>query len=309
MNQYKNGLAPDPRTEVQKAKDYTLPAGAVVLNWVEKTPDQWKKYEPREQDGSLSCMAQAGAKALRTIGYDIVSAHPPYRSRSNWPSGGMYTQDLGDVYKKNGTTTEILDKSQNIGETEMNMGIIVPTPLKSGGYFFPQINIDAIAEAIELYKHCVIVIHGNHSEWTAEPIYNGTPVDFGHGICAIDYFLHNGVKCVLLEDSTGHLSSFDSNGQRLITEDYLNHRCAGAIYFIKSLTEIKYVFTKLLHLGSTGLDVKMLQTKLNSLGAKLVVDGKFGQNTLSAVKAFQASHLLLVDGIVGKKTNDVLNTL
>jgi len=302
-NMYHNGLAPDLRTEVQKAKDYTLPAGAIILNWVEKTPDQWKKYTPREQDGSLSCMAQAGAKAMEILGYGVVSAHPPYRSRANFPEGGMYNADLGSVYKKVGTTTEVLDVSQWQNESTMNKVITITTPIKSGGYFFPNVNIDSIAEAIELYKHCIILIHCNKSEYTKPiPVYNGLPIDFGHGICAVDYFLYKGEKVILLEDSTGHSSSFDGEGQRLITEDFLNKRCAGAIYFIKNLAVIPYVFTAFLKIGSVGLPTKMLQTKLG-----VNSDGIFGRKTQLAVLAFQTSHHLVADGICGPKTNAILN--
>jgi hypothetical protein len=254
-------------------------------------------------------MAQAGAKALRTIGYDIVSAHPPYRSRSNFPEGGMFAQNLGEVYKNPGTTTELLDPSQFQNEATMNRLVNVATPLKSGGYFFPNINIDAIAETIELYKNCVIVIHCNTSEYTKPiPAYLGLPVNFGHGICLVDYFLHNGVKTLLEEDSTGHSSSFDGKGQRLITEDFLNKRCAGAVYFIKNLAVIPYVFTKLLKKGSTGLDVKMLQQKLNTImGFSLVVDGQFGLKTQISVVLFQKSRGLVPDGICGSRTNAELS--
>ena len=54
--------------------------------------------------------------------------------------------------------------------------------------------------------------------------------------------------------------------------------------------------------GSSGGEVKTLQTLLNSNGFSLVVDGKFGSNTLTAVKSYQSSHGLSVDGIVGSKT-------
>lgn len=54
--------------------------------------------------------------------------------------------------------------------------------------------------------------------------------------------------------------------------------------------------------GSVSPAIKVLQTQLNDDGAKLVVDGNFGDLTLAAVKAFQASHKLVVDGIVGPKT-------
>lgn len=52
----------------------------------------------------------------------------------------------------------------------------------------------------------------------------------------------------------------------------------------------------------TGDDVKLMQSKLNGKGAKLVADGSFGPKTLSAVKNFQQAHGLKVDGIVGPKT-------
>lgn len=55
--------------------------------------------------------------------------------------------------------------------------------------------------------------------------------------------------------------------------------------------------------GSTGSDVRELQTKLNSLGYDCgKVDGIFGTKTLTAVKRFQQANKLAVDGIVGKNT-------
>jgi N-acetyl-anhydromuramyl-L-alanine amidase AmpD len=52
----------------------------------------------------------------------------------------------------------------------------------------------------------------------------------------------------------------------------------------------------------SGSDVKLLQSKLNGAGASLSADGSFGPKTLSAVKNFQQSHGLKVDGIVGPIT-------
>lgn len=55
--------------------------------------------------------------------------------------------------------------------------------------------------------------------------------------------------------------------------------------------------------GSTGSDVRELQTKLNSLGFNCgKVDGIFGTKTVAAVKRFQQTYKLAVDGIVGKNT-------
>lgn len=59
-----------------------------------------------------------------------------------------------------------------------------------------------------------------------------------------------------------------------------------------------------LQLGSMGANVKTLQNDLNTVGAnpKLAVDGDFGPLTLAAVKAFQRTHGLAQDGIVGPLT-------
>jgi peptidoglycan hydrolase-like protein with peptidoglycan-binding domain len=60
--------------------------------------------------------------------------------------------------------------------------------------------------------------------------------------------------------------------------------------------------------GASGAQVSSLQKRLNALGMKppLAVDGKFGPATLAAVKAFQKSHGLKVDGMVGPNTTGAL---
>lgn len=59
----------------------------------------------------------------------------------------------------------------------------------------------------------------------------------------------------------------------------------------------------LLKMGSTGTDVKRLQTKLLEAGfSPGKIDGIFGSLTRSAVLAFQKSRNLAQDGIVGKMT-------
>jgi zinc D-Ala-D-Ala carboxypeptidase len=60
--------------------------------------------------------------------------------------------------------------------------------------------------------------------------------------------------------------------------------------------------------GSRGTEVKKLQEQLNKLGYNAgAVDGIFGSRTESAVKAFQKANGLVVDGIVGPKTQNKLN--
>lgn len=55
--------------------------------------------------------------------------------------------------------------------------------------------------------------------------------------------------------------------------------------------------------GSTGSEVRQIQTKLKNWGYYTgEVDGIFGSKTLSAVRSFQQKNGLTVDGIVGPKT-------
>ena len=61
--------------------------------------------------------------------------------------------------------------------------------------------------------------------------------------------------------------------------------------------------TTRLEKGSTGSDVKELQTKLKKLGYyDAYVDGDYGDTTVAAVKAFQKKYNLTADGIAGKET-------
>ncbi len=55
--------------------------------------------------------------------------------------------------------------------------------------------------------------------------------------------------------------------------------------------------------GSTGRNVKILQTLLNyNAGSELRIDGRFGKDTSAAVKRYQSWHGLTADGIVGPDT-------
>lgn len=58
----------------------------------------------------------------------------------------------------------------------------------------------------------------------------------------------------------------------------------------------------ILKIGSRGMDVRALQTTLNTLGAELDVDGIFGDATFHAVCDFQTAKALDPDGVVGPFT-------
>lgn len=54
--------------------------------------------------------------------------------------------------------------------------------------------------------------------------------------------------------------------------------------------------------GSFGLEVELVQEKLNHFGFETAVDGLFGMETDEQIRNFQAAHDLAIDGIVGIDT-------
>ena len=73
-------------------------------------------------------------------------------------------------------------------------------------------------------------------------------------------------------------------------------------------------YYSLLHRGSSGPDVALVQTWLNGVRdactwySELKADGKFGISTENAVKEFQLKNKMNVDGKVGANTWNVLYT-
>lgn len=59
---------------------------------------------------------------------------------------------------------------------------------------------------------------------------------------------------------------------------------------------------EVLRAGDEGPWVDSLQAYLNSFGASLAQDGRFGPKTEEAVKRFQAENQLVQDGVAGVKT-------
>lgn len=235
-NKIPHGVKKDARPETEKSLDYkheSLYAG-LSPQWVPTPESQWKRYTQRNQNGSFSCCMQSGAKGCETLNNKVMSAIE-YQWR---PGGGegMILKNVGDIFYDvtKGLTTEVLAPSQNMSDPQMDAAKIPKTYFNITGYrtFSDPTNIDSIAQAVEGYKHCLVTFESNEEEWDHEgftPLYVGTPVTFGHCICAVDFVLINGIKTLVCEDSSGQWSSPD--GLRLITEDFLKKRATGALYF------------------------------------------------------------------------------
>ena len=64
----------------------------------------------------------------------------------------------------------------------------------------------------------------------------------------------------------------------------------------------------MIQMGSTGEEVRLVQSTLDALGYNLSADGQFGSKTYNAVRTFQNAHGLTVDGVVGPKTWEALKS-
>ncbi len=312
------GLVEDTRSPIDKAKDYSheeVAPQAVPLKWnrgIESAP----VYSVRNQNGSGSCVSQSIAKALETLTGVVQSAHPIYRRRRNFPNIGMWLQDGGDIIRHQGTTTEVLDPSQNKTETQMNADITVETPLTLPMYILANFrDIDAIATAIELYKHCTITINGNLEEYaySEKPVViPNSKLNVAHAICATYYFTdQNGVKCLLIDESWGVAYVT----RRIITEDYLRARGTGAMYFIyptPAPTPVKphFTFHTPLLYGNSNTDVKNLQDALKYFGffPNITSTGYYGNITAKAVMGWQIANnvdtLAVLQSLGGKRFGD-----
>lgn len=103
----------------------------------------------------------------------------------------------------------------------------------------------------------------------------------------------------------------DAVGRRSIKVNAKNIRGYGLPWYSESKERNPYTEpTRLLKRTTpmmSGNDVKWLQWELNEKGYTLTVDGKFGNDTLAAVKDYQSRHNLVVDGKVGPATRYSLN--
>lgn len=299
-----NGVLPDTRPQELKDRDFKsdnpeLPSGAGQINWIEKTPEQWVKYDPRYQIWSSSCLVQAFCKACRTMGYPILSAYPPYRLRTNFSGPGSWMWDIASLFKKIGTVLETQATSQNVGEDILNKNmtaeleaLLADTPFKIGGYvYLAKNNFDNIAQAVQDHKHCILTFGANNSEWKEIPFINGTP-DWYHGICATDLTLRNSKKYIVIDDSID--SNTFPNNQRLLSEEFINQRITGGVYLIPAVPPepTDHIFTRPLKKGQKDPEVRFLQEKLKKLGyfPQIACTNFYGSITAKSLLKFQLAY-------------------
>lgn len=178
---------------------------------------------------------------------------------------------------------------------------------KTGAYAFSwRPTFEELKQAIYDHKAVILLLRIGKEWWTDKngkstwaekdilPLRATEKIGSGHFVVAFAY----GVDTIFFINEWG--TTWGMSGLGYFKEDYMPR--VVQIGTTINLETSKFIFTKLLKVGSKGFDVKQLQTKLG-----ITADGIFGKNTRSAVILFQAKHFLIPDGIVGKLTNEKLN--
>lgn len=162
-------------------------------------------------------------------------------------------------------------------------------------------------------NNCTIGIELAHIDWNGKmnsETYNAaielvSDILKRHGLDEGDLWLHfeiTGKDChKWFVDNPNEWSKFKS----LVGMKLKGQTISSPIQKVDSVTS-SHPSNPLLKKGMKGEAVARLQTKLNEHGAKLVVDGDFGNSTYLSVVEFQKKNSLNVDGLVGNKTWECL---
>lgn len=354
--QFINGAIQDQRPPEEKLQDFQFEevvAAADPVIWVEKPQDKWRKFPIFNQNGSGSCVAQTEAKEMGIMRWLIdgvyihFSATDIYQRRYNKPQAGMAAVDARQILRKGGATLEVLAPSQAMSDSEMDEQLIEGYKREIGAVFatpnyleMKPGNIDAVASVIQKTGKGVMVwFWFDYEEWTDYPTIKFASMPFAdanckHSVTAVDYFIWQGKKCLLIEDSWGKMAGL--GGQRVITEDFFKARNWYAGYLVNfrfqdqtqpnleptpaPVIRPKYTFKIDFAKGARGADVTALQDILKFEGVypqNAESTGYYWSITAKAVYDFQVKHKVaslaelnsLKGTRVGAKTRAKLNEL
>lgn len=338
--QFGTGALEDPRTPDERQKDYQfqeIVASINPVNWIEKKPEEWRKFPIFNQNGSGSCVAQTAAKLLGILywlkngDYVHFSATHIYQRRQNKPASGMWGVDALNIARK-GVTLEVLAPSQGMNDAQMDAVRIENYKEEVGAIFkvnnyviLPIGDIETIASIIQTTGKGVMVWYKfNYDEWLDVPTIKTNDPKLHHSVTAVDFTLYQGKKALIIEDSWG--IQYAIQGRRIITEDFHKERNTFAAYLInfkfaeQTTEKPKYNFMRDLNFNETSNDVKALQDILKYEGLFPInteSTGYYGAITAKAVLAFQKKYKVADDAeldalggrIVGPKTRSKLNEL
>jgi peptidoglycan hydrolase-like protein with peptidoglycan-binding domain len=289
-------------------------------------------------------LSQAGALALAINNYieekkyTRMSPRSIYPRRRNKPGTGMWAENLGNLCRDNGVVPEGILPSDGMNEAQMNdLSDFLPSfdPIcklyRAKNYvWLTPTSIDEVANILSRGLPVVICLQFGDGEWamTVPNLLNTNPnAQYGHGICALpnSFFMYNGKKAVLIQDSWGIASGM--NGRRILTEDWFTQGRVKSAQWFEDISDLatlnpdqakpSYKFTVNLTLNMQSNDVAMAQRCLGYLKDELgylfplnvAPTGYYGGITRAAVNRFQVLYALPVTGNVDNPTMAQLNKI
>lgn len=341
MINFKSGACIDTRTEEQKQKDYNIKeivASVAVVDWKEKPESEWRKFPDQNQGPSGSCVMFSLKKIASVLLWLKEKTYVPfsaayYQLRSNKPAGGMFGIEAFEIWRKNGLPLEQLVPSENMTDAQLD-SIEVEQYEKDIAKVFAisnHIGIDngdfeKVASVIQKTGKAVMAwFYFTSKEWSklipTVDIQNLNIVTaLRHSVAVVDYFLYNGKKYLLIEDS----AHFGGITRRLISEEFFKSRNFFIRYPMtfqfqeyKEEINMDINLTKDLEFGMRDNDVVILQNLLKELGyfpTNVDSTGYYGAISVKAVKEFQLAKGIILSendpgaGRCGPKTRKFINS-
>lgn len=311
------GAAIDTRPDNEKVKDYKfneLVASTDQVQWQSKAEKDWRTFPIFDQKQTDQCVAFSVAKLMGIQHFidegefiDFSKSHL-YERRSNKPSAGMAAQDAFEIVRKEGLTLEPLYPTKLVNNNTAQLDIKkhfaqVGEIFKINNYItVPTNNIDTVASIIQRTKKGVMTwFWGTYNEWDREvPRISDTNISLWkapvrHSVTAVDAFIHNGEKSLLIEDSWGNRGI---KGRRIITEEFFQSRNYYNGYlmnfqFNPSPVRTKFAVSKPVKFGLTNADVTAIQMALQQEGyfpSNVQATGYYGSITAKAVLEWQITN-------------------
>ena len=236
MNNYKGCI--DNQNVVEKAKNYKFAeicSSISPVEWLEKT--DWISYTPRNQNGSLTCVAQTYATEMGIIAkqkyneWIDFSASFPYQQKESIAYGGCSSTDIYKIFPKLGNILEVIMPSQNMHEAEVlavqryKYYDDLAMPFKIPRIELP-VDFESLCSTLQVTgKGIMIWFHIGAGEWGLEPVFLNNGISSNHSVTLIDFGLRNGKKYMRILDSVDGV-------YRWISEEYFNARCFLASYLL-----------------------------------------------------------------------------
>lgn len=302
------------------------------------------KLPIKNQNGSGSCGGQAYSQAdgvieaFSTKTFEERSAKyviaQTFVVDANGVMLGSGMNTNSDILKKQGVSREVLCPSYDNGVPPSDSFMNRPQDItenakadaklsraRSYAYLFSP-TLNDIAQAIALNNGVVMCLGGeNNGTWTTAEPKVPTYRQWGHFMFFGKAKIRNGKPMVGAIQSWG--PNIGENGWQWFGDDWFTsgYMPAGNTFIFDDsiILPPAYQFTRDLKLGSTGIDVRVLQAWLNAHGYPVATSGAgspgnetsyFGVLTQSAVKRFQvANGITPAAGYFGPITRAKVNSL